>query len=444
MRHALVLSWTSLCIMLGGCVQTREHTNPEVPAPNYQVKCGGECLELQKRGVENRPALLRKVEELFKEQRLASIEVLIERHAEAVIEILRQRAAKQPPTEAELKLACGIDALMQHPTEDGWQHRLQGRGRGGLEQAETSLRGAQELTRHQQWAKAAELLQKNQAAVAPYPYHAIQSGLILAEAQRHLDQAKAASKTWQQTAGLAARLSPKLQVPDLWEQIAAQRPVSAMWPGDVAAAMAPRLPQCLHGLSKDPAFVPEALVWYTIGNARLTRAEASEALTAFKRADSHGAFPQWDDFLTLHQAKALLAMQQTPAATSLLTTLVGRPSDSPWRSSALALLGSGKLQEGHTQQAFAFLREAVESGNADFIWRADAEANLGLAYLMAGDEGNGIRLLHGAQVRFAAARDLHGLLQCLENEASYLQSLGKTEDTRRVRERIQQLELPAR
>jgi tetratricopeptide (TPR) repeat protein len=181
-------------------------------------------------------------------------------------------------------------------------------------------------------------------------------------------------------------------------------------------------------------------VWFTIGNSRLARGEASEALSAFKRADSHGAFPHWDDFLMLYQAKALLGMQQTPAATSLLTTLVARPANSPWRSPALALLGSGKLQEGHTRQAFAFLREAVESNNTDYLWRADAEANLGLAYLAVGDEVNGLRSLHTASDRFTASRDLHGLLQCLENEMRYLHDVGRTEDGRHVQERIRECE----
>ncbi len=433
----------SLAILLGtltGCMHIVEQTTSAWAAPKYQVKCAGDCLELNQRKASDAQPVLGKINELLKERRHASVQGLIERNAETLTASLHQRDAKQAPTDADLHVARTIDGLMQHPAGDGWHERLQGRGRGGLARADDTLHKAREFARNQKWSKAADLLQRSQAAMAAYPYHAIHAGLIQAEAHRHLGQIKSAAQAWQQTAVLIARLNPRLQTPELWEQLAGQRPVPTAWPTDVAAALASRLPAELQELAAKPNFTPESFVWYAIGNARLNRAETSEALTAFKRADSQGAFPLWDDFLVLHQAKALLAMQQTPAATSLLTALVGRTPASPWRSSALALLGSGKLEEENTQQALAFLREAIETGSSDTFWRADAEANLGLVYLMTGDEAKGLRYLHASQERFIANRNVVGAIQCLENEARYVQHLGKTDADQRIRRRVQELE----
>jgi tetratricopeptide (TPR) repeat protein len=466
MKRALAWSWTGLLVMLGGCVHTREPADTAASVQKRLVKCAGDCVELHRGGNPDQHALLRKVEELLKERRRASLDGLVARHAETVLEILRKRDPKQAATEAELTIAAGIDALLQHPQGDGWHDRLRGRGRGGIENAEETLQHARDFARHQQWSSVVPLIQRYHDAAAakrgrelatgsfadlwtlsksptgppPYPYHAIRMNLFLAEAQRHLKQTQAAAQTWQHAATEAAFLSRRVQVPNLLEQIAGDRPVPTVWPAEVANALSANLPACLRDLTKDANFTPEAFVWLTIGKARLARAEVPEALTAFKRADSHGAFPVWDDFLALHQAKALLALQQTPAATSVLTPLVGKEPASPWRAPALALLGAGKLQDGHTQQALAFLCEAVKPANADYTWRADAEANLGLVYLITGNETEGLHALHDAQAHFLATRDIGGAVQCLENEAAYLQQTGKADTERQVRLHIQECE----
>jgi tetratricopeptide (TPR) repeat protein len=379
--------------------------------------------------------MLRKIEAYLREQHPASAEALTRRRLDVAIEILRQHDPKKTPTQAELTLARVVDLQLGHPSDDGWVARLSGRGHG-LEHAEDILTRSRALVRNQQWKQVCTLIQSNQAVLKAYPFHAVQTGLTLADAQRRLGQVQLAGQTWQQVALQTMQLAPRWPAPQLWEQLAARRPITTPWPAEAATVLLPLLPACLHDLPRNPAFLPEAMVWFMIGDVRLQRGEASLALSAFQRANSLGAFPVWDDFLGLCQAKALFAVEQAPAATSLLTTLADRPADSPWRLPALALLGSGKLQQGHTQQAFAFLREAVENAHTDFFGRADAEANLGLAYLMRSDETNGLRWLHNAQQRFVMVRNHAGLWQCLENEAKYLEQTGNTQDANRVRQRL--------
>jgi hypothetical protein len=63
-----------------------------------------------------------------------------------------------------------------------------------------------------------------------------------------------------------------------------------------------------------------------------------------------------------------------------------------------------KLQQGSAHEGFNLLRNAVEEGAAA-AWpaRAEAEADLGLAYLMIGDEASGRRWLQRPQQGFEAS-----------------------------------------
>ncbi len=439
-RSWLLVSVLALC---AGCQHSSDQFVKDATGLKYQVKCDGDCLELKTRANGDGVALLHKVEEQLAAQRYASLDLMLQRRLDIAIDTLRRHNVRQPASPAELALACAVDRRLQHPNDDGWQARLQGHGRGGLQQAEDTLVKAQELMNSRRWTDAGNLLQRNQAHLTPYPFHALQANLLLAEAQRRLGQLPAAARTWQQTALLAARWATRWPAPALWEQLAAQRPVNTPWPTEAGVALAALLPARLRELPADAKFTPEALVWFAVGNARLQRSEASAALSAFKRADSHGLFPPWDDFLSLYQARALLALEQAPAAVSLLTAVADRPNDLGWRLPALALLGSGKLHEGQTQQALVFLQQAVEKSTADFPYRAEAEADLGLAYLTVAKEAEGLYHLRAAQQRFQQEDQLALLLTSLENEVSYFDHAGRTDEGRPVQARIRELHLAA-
>ena len=427
MKNA-VRSWMLAGMLLSGCVHTPIRPNSETP--HYEVKCGGECLELKQRTRAHRDALLQRIESLCKEGRRTSAHVLIEAHVETLLDHVRRRDAKTMPSATELEVARTLDCVIQHPPGDGLETLLIGKGRNAA-RVEYALREAAQLGKEDQWAQALDLLDRNQSTIAAYPYHAIQARLLQAEAHRHLGQKDAAAHAWQTAAHGAATLAARCCIPNLLERVAGQRPVSAPWPVEVARTLAAVHPQPLM------ADVPvEVLVWSSIGQGRIRASEGAEALSAFRRAASHNRSETWADFLSLQQAKALLMMEQSPTATSMLTVLVGKES-SPFRASALALLGAGKLHDGHTQQAVALLREAVGPSHSDLFWRAEAEANLGLALLVSGDDANGLRYLHSAQDRFHARGDLSSLVESLENELRYHESTGRSARAEDVRRRLQ-------
>jgi hypothetical protein len=75
--------------------------------------------------------------------------------------------------------------------------------------------------------------------------------------------------------------------------------------------------------------------------------------------------------------------------------------------------------------------------------RAEAEADLGLAYLLMGDEASGLRWLHSGQKGFEMARKDAELVQSLENEAEYLAQAKKCDQADALRQRVAKMERTA-
>jgi hypothetical protein len=89
-------------------------------------------------------------------------------------------------------------------------------------------------------------------------------------------------------------------------------------------------------------------------------------------------------------AISVLVLDQPAAATAPLVRLAGS-SDPQLSRVAMAALGTAKLQTGSTKQGFNLLRRAVEEDETiDWPGRAEAEADLGLAYLLVGNEQVGL------------------------------------------------------
>jgi hypothetical protein len=59
--------------------------------------------------------------------------------------------------------------------------------------------------------------------------------------------------------------------------------------------------------------------------------------------------------------------------------------------------------------------------------------------LLAGDEPTGLRWLHGAQQGFEASGQREELMQCLENEAAYLDHAKKKDIAEKIRARLESL-----
>ncbi len=268
------------------------------------------------------------------------------------------------------------------------------------------------------------------------PHQAAQLGLLLSEAYRRGGKEAEAVAAWESAVTLAAPFlaGPGGADPALWERVAYLRPVGHDWP---AAVRQLRQEGNVHpaAVRTPSAQADEVLLWRAIGSARLARREAQAALLAFKRAETCCADRATAASLQLDEAKALIALDQTPAALALLAPLAGKP-DSPARRPAYALLGALKFRAGQVQQAVTMLKRAVEpDGKGDWPGLADAEADLGLAYLAGGEEEKGLRWLHSARARFEKAGDQASVAQTVENEAAYFEHTGKRDEATRLKEK---------
>ena len=281
-----------------------------------------------------------------------------------------------------------------------------------------------------------------------HPYQAANLLLLSSDAKRRSGDGLGADRAWLDAVGLMGQLASSpisIQDPVLWERAAYLRPVNCPWPTDLTQQLANLNARLGIRAESPPAGPPaasptagtnEAEVWVTIGLGRLVRNEPQAALAALKRAESMTVHPVAADRLRLLETKALVRLGQEAAATALLVNLASN-NDVVVACSASAMLGSLRLQQGSVLQGLQLLRRAVET-NANVLWpeRTEAMADLGLAYLLAGDEMSGLRWLHVAQQEFEGSGDRDSLKQSLENEVAYLEIAKKSEQSAAVRHRL--------
>jgi len=302
--------------------------------------------------------------------------------------------------------------------------------------------------------EAAETFQRTlQIAGNAHPYQAANVLLLLSDALRRSGDLEGNQNAWQSAVQLACDLAHgPIPVTDavFWERAAYMRPVNLPWPQPVLRGLADlnvrfgiaptQRDQVLLTSTAPAAHNEEAPIWIAIGHWRLGREESQAALVALKRAEVTTSDAYATSRLQLSQARALVRLGQQPAATAMLIHAASN-NDPRLARPATALLGTIKLQQGAIQPGFNLLRRAVEE-DPGFYWpeRADAEADLGLAYLLMGDEDAGLHWLHVAQQGFEAAAQQEALLQCLENELAWLEQAKKKELAAAVRKRLESLQ----
>ena len=294
--------------------------------------------------------------------------------------------------------------------------------------------------------------QASRLATASQPFEAAASSLLLSEAARRTGDAKTAVSAWQFSVSQAAELLrryPPISDPAFWERAAYIRPNGTNWPTDLLPACAESLSRtCLNELARTANAArgskaqtaettdPTSLLWACIGFARLDRDEPQAALVAFKKAESLVAASTDRDRLQLAEAKTFLRLGQSAAAMALLARLSQHESPTIARP-ALALLGTMKLQANQATVGLNLLRKALETEPiTDWPGRSEAEADLGLAYLMTGDEPRGLKHLHSAQQQFESADQLELLLTSLQNEAAHHTARSNKRETANVNERL--------
>jgi tetratricopeptide (TPR) repeat protein len=266
--------------------------------------------------------------------------------------------------------------------------------------------------------------------------------LLVSDAQRRAGDPQGAVTTWLEAVNISAGMlgnNRNVYDPVLWEKLAYMRPVKTDWPEPAIRRLREIDP--LPGTElAGGAVLAEACLWNCVGKWYLDRGHHQAALVAFKRAESVLSDIRAQHYLRFREARSLVLLNQTGAATALLvglandrTSLMARPS--------MALLGSLRLKSGSVQQGFNLLRKAIEKDESlDWPERAEAEADLGLAYLMFGDEVQGLKWLHQAQQRFEGKQEFESLALAMHNEANYLAHAKKQAEAVALRDRLMAME----
>jgi tetratricopeptide (TPR) repeat protein len=447
-------------------------------AEGKKVLTGGACLAL---GEVEQPAVGREqfvhhVSELLAAGRSESAARFVRRYPDVALDALRQATSEEARTPALALVArlqdeqCGASGWAplfqdraEHPErysayETNRQHFVEqlknGKPRDGLALSITKnvpatflevdafqLQGEALLLSDKPADAATAFTTALNRAQAVNPYWAGQVGLLLGEAQRRAGKTADGTGSWQQAVVLASQLLtapvPTCD-PVFWERASYLRPASASWPGPVIQQFAVALGSAPAQTNPGANSLDESWLWAGIGRWRLARHEPQAALAACKRAESLTLDQHFQAQMQLSQAQALAQLEQPVPAMALLVPLAGRAGD-PAAAPALALLGGLKLKAGNTEQALALLKKAVEGTSASWPGRGEAEADLGLAYLMTGSAAEGLRWLHAGQVWFEAAHESDLLRQSLENELRYWEHVNKPDETARLRERLKAL-----
>jgi tetratricopeptide (TPR) repeat protein len=301
--------------------------------------------------------------------------------------------------------------------------------------------------------EASEAFRKGvELAAGNYPYYEAHLRLQKSESLRSAGRIDEADAAWSDAVHVALaemRADPPVLDPDYWQRVAYHRPVHQPWPTGLIGTLAALAARCGVLSDSDRALDPggpadassERYLWACMGHWWLERGEPQAALMALKRAGdlAENAFDR--QRLELAQARALMALEQPAAATTLLVA-IGDSTDPQVRADALATLGTLRLAAGSTRQGHQLLGRALESPESvDWPGRGRAEADYGLAHLLVGDASAGIGWLHRAQARFEAAGAHEDLIQSLENELAYAQRAKQKDQVRALRQRIEQLQL---
>jgi len=468
-----------------------------------QVRLGGDAMVL---GEADEPALrpqqlVDEVARLVDKERPASAARFVERYPDVAWELLRSTPAREARSETLQFIAAAHDRqCTRGGPSAGWaalladraanprgyggydarrrqflDHLHGGRVKEALAQDVASvpkgspgkllaidglhLSGLALLVDERPAEAAAALDRAARLARDAHPYQAVRLTLLLSEARRRSGDHQAALECWKSATQGATELAladTPVADPILWERISYLRPVDADWPrvvqrslGRAAASLGMPaddrgqvLPASTAAAERAGRACGEMLVWTCIGQWRLGRGQPQSALVALKRAEAGAGDPREVARLRLAQAQALLALDQPSAARAMLVQMAGDSQPGVSRP-ATAMLGTLMLQEGSTVQGYNLLRRAVEE-DTGFDWpeRPQAEADLGLAYLLLGDEEAGLRWLHAAQQKLQAAGDHDQLARSLENELRYFEQQKRKREAREIRERLESLQRP--
>ncbi len=255
-------------------------------------------------------------------------------------------------------------------------------------------------------------------------------GLLATEAALRADLAPSALDLWLRTVHAATR-NARLDIlePVLWQRIAEIRPQSAQWPESTRTLLIN-----VSGLedSDDTALNATIANWLFIQDAY------PAALVAFKQAETTATSESSRLQLRIHQARCLIAMDQEPAAASVLAALA--TSDIPdIAGQARAILALQQIDIGRGQEAMSLLTSAASLVEGTEHAPAVA-ADLGLLCLTLGQNDRGIALLLEAAEEFKTSQRWDDWLQVQRNLAIFFEDSGDNARLQQVRQEIRLFE----
>jgi len=398
-----------------------------------------------------------KATELYHDGKMGRLHRLVERYPDVTLEMLRTTGPQLASKEERQALAETYDRLFVARQESqGWRFILKDmaarpeayqiaydnrvRARSFIEQGRFSvaitlvadgestmpsylradalrLRGIALLLNNQP-AQAASAWQQARGLAQSDVCVSAELNLLISDALRKAGQPVESAVAWNQAASEAVELHD----PIFWERLLELKPVNAAWPKQVQARFyTQNVTQ--PSLSEANDF-DEGAIWRQTAQWRLERNETSAALLAFAEAEAQGRSARTKGEARIGQARSLIAMGQSAPAMAILSAVV-QHSDSSVSCHALAVIGVINLQQGRATEGLKMLQRAVEnSDHTRWPGFSLAQADLALAYLAAGKEKEGLRLLHEAQDAFKNEGRIADLCQCLANEAAYLQKAG--------------------
>ena len=434
----------------------------------------GLTLEPHKNSKQARGEFSARVNQLVTEGRLATARMLVERHPDLSLEILQTPLPGEAQSASVRFIAQVRDQQCLPPSAaGGWEAIIHDRASDAARYAKYDDARAKllELFQLGRAQDAVELRLATLAAAAPNPLLTIDAGqltgiavqlagrpaeaaamlaqtaeiakgqdvhqaayllLLLSDAERCAGQFDRANSAWQQATLLASEslvATTPIRDPMFWERAAYLRPVKITWPEPVQRRLLElsRLPSPSEAVVSGTDAITaqgECALFACLGQWRYERNEPQAALLAFKRAETCTEGEAIKERLRFCQAKALFRLEQAGTATAILVDLSKR-TDSAMSRPAMALLGGLKLQSGNTQLGLTLLERALSQEPVpDWPERAEAEADLGLAQLMVGNEAQGLERLHAAQRRFEVNRQHDLLMKSLWNEARYWEHKG--------------------
>lgn len=262
------------------------------------------------------------------------------------------------------------------------------------------------------------------------PISAPTLGLLATEANLRAGDTSTAIELWTTAvSALAENAERDIIEPAVWQRLADIKPPAAAWPSDAQ-------PILTHHSGIDADF--EVMLHASIGIGLMQQENHPPALVELKRAETLASTSLIRQQLRINQARCLIAMDQEPAAASVLSSL-STSQHNVIAGQARAILALQQLRLGRGKEALALLQSAASLVEGT-KYAPDVAADLGLVSLTLDQTDRGISLLEQAASNFERLNRWEDWLRVQQNLAIFYTETGDSQALRRIQTRIAEFE----